>query len=105
VVILFSLTKVLPASLALLLVVGAAAIMVMNLCNSLVQTLSPDAARGRVMSIYTLSFFGFMPIGALLAGSAAERFGVPLTVAISALLMLACSAAVAVAVPGLRKQE
>ena len=40
------------------------------------------------MSIYLLSFFGLMPIGALLAGSVAEWIGEPLTVAIGAAILL-----------------
>ncbi len=66
--------------------------MVDNLANSLVQSLMPDAVRGRVMGIYMLAFFGFMPIGALLAGAAATAVGVPLTVALGAAGFLVCCA-------------
>ncbi len=104
-VLLFSLTRSLPVSFALLMAVGAGNIMVNNLCNSLVQTMSPEALRGRIIGIYTLFFFGFLPIGGLLAGLAAEAVGEPLTVAASALIMFACALAIALAVPGLRKQE
>lgn len=101
----FSFTRVISGALVVLLGVGAANIVVNNLCNSLVQTLTPDAVRGRVMGIYTLFFFGFMPLGALLAGSLADAASEPIAVAICALLMLIFSAAVAVKVPGLRKLE
>jgi predicted MFS family arabinose efflux permease len=101
----FSFTRSLPLSLTVLLTVGACNITVNNLCNSLVQTLTPDAVRGRVMGIYTLIFFGFMPIGALIAGALASRIGEPLTVAAGALVTLVSAAAIAVIVPGLRKQE
>lgn len=99
----FSLTRHVAPSLVVLLGVGAANITVMNLCNSLTQTLVPDDVRGRVMSIYTLAFFGSMPIGALLAGAVAERMGTPLTLAAGAVLTLACSAAVAALAPRLRR--
>ena len=36
-----------------------------NLSNSLVQTHVEDSLRGRVMGIYTMFFFGLMPIGSL----------------------------------------
>jgi MFS family permease len=100
---LFSFTRGLALSLILLVVVGAANIMVNNLANSVVQTLTPDALRGRVMSIYMFSFFGFMPIGALLAGVAATAIGVPFTVIIGAAGTLVCAVAVFLAVPSLRR--
>jgi len=77
----------------------------MNVANSLVQTLSPDSARGRVMGIYTLFFFGFSPVGSLLAGAAAQRFGEPVTVMVSALIMTACVSAITLVVPALKRQE
>lgn len=49
--------------------------------NSWLQKESPDHARGRVMSIYTMMFFGITPFGSLLAGILAERYGAPLTLA------------------------
>jgi MFS family permease len=101
----FSFTRALPLSLVALAVVGAANITVLNMANSLVQTLTPDALRGRVMSLYTLSFFGFMPIGVLLAGGIAEAVDTPLTVAIGAVATLLCAVAIAVAVPTMRRLE
>lgn len=102
---LFSLTRVLPLSLLAILGVGAANIMVNNLANALVQTLTPDAVRGRVMSIYMLSFFGFMPVGALLAGSIATVIGVPTTIVIGASGTLLCALAVALLVPSVRRLD
>jgi predicted MFS family arabinose efflux permease len=49
--------------------------------NSLLQHLSADEMRGRVMSIYATAFLGFAPIGTLLAGSVADTFGAPITIA------------------------
>jgi len=103
--VLFSFTRVLPVSLAVLITVGAANITVINLANTLVQTLTPDAVRGRVMSVYTLALFGFMPIGALLAGQLAQTVGEPLTIVAGALGTLACAAGLAVAVPSVRGLE
>ena len=92
-------------SLLAILAVGATNITVNNLANALVQTLTPDAIRGRVMSIYMLSFFGFMPIGALLAGSFATVVGVPLTIEVGASATLACAMAVALFVPAVRRLD
>jgi predicted MFS family arabinose efflux permease len=100
-----SLTRSLPFSLLALVAVGATNITVNNLSNAFVQTLTPDAVRGRVMSVYMLSFFGFMPIGALLAGVLAARIGVPATVMIGASGTLASAVAVALVVPSVRRQD
>jgi MFS family permease len=102
--VLFSLTRSLPLSLVMLFFVGAANILVVNLANALVQGLVPDAVRGRVMGIYTLSFFGFMPVGAILAGSVATVVGVPLAVALGGACFLFCALAVNLLVPSLRRQ-
>jgi MFS family permease len=99
----FSLTRSLWFSLAALLFVGGANIVMNNLANALVQTLTPDALRGRVMSVYMLGFFGFMPLGSLLAGAVATAIGVPLTVALGALGLLMCSLAVSFRIPSLRR--
>jgi MFS family permease len=100
--ILYSLTRSLAASLLMLLAVGGANIAANNLANSLVQTLTPDHLRGRVMAVYMLAFFGFMPLGALLAGTAAAIVGVRLTVALGAACTLACVAVIAFVVRPLR---
>lgn len=50
--------------------------------NTLVQLNSEDHVRGRIMSIYTLSFGGLSPIGSLFAGSAAHWLHAPLTFAL-----------------------
>jgi MFS family permease len=99
----FSFTRALPASLAVLLAVGAANITINSLANSLVQGWTPDEVRGRVMSIYNLFFMGFMPLGSLLAGAIAERAGAPVAVLVGAGGALACAAAIGIAVPSLRK--
>jgi len=104
-IILFSLTRSLATSLVALLAVGGANIAANNLANSLVQTLTPDHLRGRVMAVYMLAFFGFMPIGALLAGTAAAVVGVRLTVALGAACTLACVAVIALAVRPLRSVQ
>ena len=63
--------------------------------NTLLQTLTPDEYRGRVMGIYALVWMGSSPIGALQAGTLAEHLGAPEAVrigasicALTALLML-----------------
>jgi MFS family permease len=98
----FAFVRWLPLSLLTLACVGIAQILFLNLANSSVQTLSPEALRGRVMSVYTLILFGFMPIGSLLAGSFAQYFGSPLTVVLGALVSLVVATLTWVFVPDLR---
>jgi MFS family permease len=71
----FALTTWLPLSLIFLGCLGMSSIFVANVANALVQSTVPEAIRGRVMSVYSTVFFGSMPIGALMYGSLAERFG------------------------------
>jgi MFS family permease len=101
----FALARWLPLSLLMLLGSGVAVILIMNLANALVQTLAPDALRGRVMAVYSLTFFGLMPIGALWSGAAAEYAGEPATVIIGAVLSLGFAALLWLFAPWLRRLE
>ena len=67
--------------------------------NTLIQTMSPDSLRGRVMSVYSMMFMGMAPIGALLAGAVADRIGAPLAVAGGGAICLAASGVFAVWLP------
>jgi MFS family permease len=69
-------------SLALLPFTGAGFIVTLAATNTVLQTVVPEALRGRVMSFYAMSFLGTAPIGSLFAGFAAERIGAPTTIAI-----------------------
>jgi MFS family permease len=98
----FSFVRFLPLSLFMLVGVGAATILIMNLANALVQTLVSDSLRGRVMGIYALTFFGLMPIGALWIGSVAQHIGAPNAVIIASLISLVFASLVWTLVPKLR---
>jgi MFS family permease len=74
-----------------------------NTSNSMVQAQLPDELRGRVMSIYTLVFFGGVPIGSLLVGGMARWIGEPLTAAISAGVLLVLAAAIWLRLPEVRR--
>ena len=74
-------------SFALLLGVGAGQTTFMALNNTLLQTLSSDEMRGRVMSIFFLNR-GMLPLGTLFAGFSTEFIGVQSTVSIMAALLV-----------------
>jgi len=48
----------------------------LGMANTLMQTRTPDAIRGRVMSVNTMVFMGFMPLGQMLLGSVGTFAGI-----------------------------
>jgi predicted MFS family arabinose efflux permease len=84
----FSAMRWLPLSLLAMVGIGWGFVMINNITNAMVQTQIVDEMRGRVMGIYTLVFFGSMPIGSFLAGNVAEVVGLPATAVISACILL-----------------
>jgi MFS family permease len=101
----FALIHWLPLSLLLLVGVGWSFMMVMNNSNAMMQSHVPDHLRGRVMSVYTLVFFGAMPLGSLFAGFFAQRFNEPLTVMLSAAILMLMAIISWIFRPELRRQE
>lgn len=81
----FSFSRYLWLSLILMLCVGFTMIAQMVSSNILIQNLTADDKRGRVMSLYTISFMGMVPFGSLLAGSLARKIGAPHALIISGL--------------------
>jgi len=78
--ILFSFSHWFWLSVILLFPVGYAVMLQTSASNTLLQTMSPDNLRGRVLAVYSMMFMGMAPIGALLAGIVAKHIGAPLTV-------------------------
>jgi len=84
----FARSHVLWVSSMLLFFTGAALMMVFSTVTSLVQLIAPDHMRGRVMSIYLVSFRGGMPLGSLLSGYFATMIGTPQVIAINGILLV-----------------
>ena len=84
----FSLSTRLMLSYLFLFSLGFAIVTSVAAANTLLQKLVTDQMRGRVMSMFILSFMGTMPIGNILAGSASHRFGVPHTLAAGGLVIM-----------------
>jgi MFS family permease len=101
----FSLIRLLPLSLLSIACVGGTVVFIFNLGNSLTQSNVPDALRGRVMSIYSLTFFGGMPIGSFVLGQIAEHTSEALALQAGAVTMLACAALVWLLAPRVRRLE
>jgi MFS family permease len=86
----FALSTRLYVSLAFIFGMGFAIVACVAVINMLLQQLVTDEMRGRVMSMFILSFVGTMPIGNLIAGAAAERFGAPHTLAAGGIIIAIC---------------
>lgn len=86
----------------LLVPVGIAMMVQMASSNTLIQSMVKEEFRGRVMAVYSMTFVGIGPFGALLAGSLAGRIGAPWTVALGGMLTLAGAAAFAAHLPAIR---
>ena len=98
----FSLSRVFWLSALVLPVVGMTMITQAASTNTLIQSMVPDAMRGRVMAIYAMMFMGMSPIGALVEGWIAERIGAPHTVMIGGAVCVAGAMVFNVRLPRLR---
>ncbi len=67
--------KSFPLALVSLSLVGFGMVMQNATCNTLVQTLTPDEFRGRVMGIYSLLFIGLAPFGSIFYGFFGQWLG------------------------------
>ncbi len=101
-ILLFCFSRRPVVSALLLAVVGGAMVSAVATANSLIQTLVPDALRGRVLSMHTMAFLGFTPLGSLLVGVLAEHWGTPAALALLSGFALVMTAIIAVTVPAVR---
>ena len=101
----FAWIRWLPFALVLLVGVGWGFMLVVNNSQAIVQSLVSDRLRGRVMGVYTLIFFGSMPLGSLLSGTVAERIGEPLTVMLGASALMILAIAAWIFLPAIRQQD
>lgn len=99
----FGLSRQLWLSLILMLFTGGAMMQQMAASNTILQTIVDDDKRGRVMSLYSMSFMGMAPFGSLFAGWLANRIGAPRTVVVSGTLCLFGAAWFIASLPTIRK--
>ena len=84
----FSLSKFLPVSYAMLLLVGASMMAVFATVTSLVQLSVTNEMRGRVMSVYNFAFRGGMPIGNLVSGWLVPAYTAPVVLGVNGFLLI-----------------
>ena len=102
--ILFSMSRHFWLSVALLIPVGFSVMVQMASSNTLIQAMSPDHLRGRVMAVYSMMFMGMAPFGALFAGVLGEHAGAPVTVAIGGVVCIGGAIVFASRLPALRPE-
>ena len=79
--VLFSQARTLWLAIAILIPMGMASMIQLTATNTLIQAMTPDALRGRVMAIWFMIFMGFAPVGSVIAGSITTALGPSLVIA------------------------
>ena len=84
----FALSKSLPVSGTMLVLVGVSMMAVFATVNSLVQLITTNEMRGRVMSVYNFAFRGGMPMGNLVSGWLVPIFSAPVVLGVNGILVI-----------------
>jgi len=103
--ILFSLSKGYLLSIIVLIFTGGSSVIAVALINTILQTRVSDEFRGRVMSVFMLTFAGMMPFGNLISGSLAGTLGVSFAVLASGITCLAFFVIINIKYPEIRNIE
>jgi MFS family permease len=75
-----SFSRLFPLSLVLMIFIGLGMMMQTAASNTILQTITDDDKRGRVMGFYSMSIMGTAPFGSLIAGGLAKLIGAPWTI-------------------------
>ena len=100
----FSQITWMPLALVTLVIVGMFQMFFLASTATMLQLIVPDQLRGRVLSLYMLDR-GFMPLGALFAGTSAHFIGAPSTVATMGGIVILLTLFVAWRIPSIRTLE
>jgi MFS family permease len=97
-----SLSRIMPLSMAMMVLMGFGMTVQMASNNTAVQTAVEDSKRGRIMSLFVMGQFGLAPFGNLLAGALAQRVGAPPTLLLAGACSIACAGLLALRMSVLR---
>jgi MFS family permease len=86
-----SFTRFFPLTIMLLVLIGLGMMLHTASSNTILQTITDDDKRGRVMSFYTMAIMGTAPFGSLLAGFLAKTLGTPAAIFTGGIACLAGS--------------
>ena len=84
----FALSNHLVLSCVFLFLAGAAMIGVFAMITSLVQLITTDDMRGRVMSVYNVAFRGGMPVGSIVTGAIIQSTSAQPVIAVNGALLV-----------------
>lgn len=99
----FAVSRSIWLSTLLLAVIGFGSLLQSASSNTIIQTLVPDKIRGRVMSIYIMSFLGMISFGNLFQGMLINFIGAPTTVIINGVICVVIAILYARQLPRLRQ--
>lgn len=102
---LFALSRRLSLSVPLLAVAGFGVMILMNSSHTLLLLLADQDKRGRVMSLFTLSFMATVPLGSLLAGGMATFVGAPAVIGVGGTVCAAGGVFFLLRLPALRREH
>ncbi|OGN92499.1 MAG: hypothetical protein A2Z71_10340 [Chloroflexi bacterium RBG_13_50_21] len=100
--VLFAFSSRFSVSLLLTLFIGFSFVWQNALANTLLQFITPDELRGRVMGVYSMAFQTMMRLGGLQAGFVADWLGAPISVGVGAAASLVYGLFVAFRYPKVR---
>ena len=100
---LFAWNRNFPTALLLTVMLGIGFMLQFTLINTLLQTRVSNEMRGRVMSLYTLTFFGFTPFGNLALGALAEWISMSVAITLAAFLTFVSAVVIFWRIPQLRQ--
>lgn len=101
---LFAFANNLWTAMLILPALGAAMMLQMGCCNTILQSVVDEDKRGRVMSLFTLAFMGTIPLGSLLAGAISSHFGFRTMILCCAAYCLTVASIFAMKMPRYKKE-
>jgi MFS family permease len=101
--VLFSLSETMWLSIIILMFTGLGMMVEITASNTMLQTISEDNMRGRVMSFYTIAFMGTVPLGNLFSGIFSDLIGATNTILIGGVACIIGAVIFATRLPALRK--
>ena len=101
--ILFGLQHSVVGAIAFVGLTSLAVMVFLGMANTLMQTRTPDELRGRALSVHTMVFIGFMPLGQMVLGSLGTLIGINNAFLVGGVLVTTIAAYVGLRVSSLRE--
>ncbi len=98
----FSFSRIFAVSIVIMAAAGLGMMLHIASTNTLLQTLSEENKRGRVMSFYSMAFRGMSPFGSLIAGGLGSSIGAPAAILASGAVCLTSAVFYLVKLPLIR---